>query len=188
MAKSKGKKIVDRLKNFAETLEPMNTKKRDTNSDTFIAACRDHCGNSIANTGVGKWLGQALEIIAERDATIAELRAVKIAPVQGFSAGIPWEMHLRAYDAYCKKHGEQDALIDLDGRNCRGGFHDSELDDFIPGWRDELTTIAAHEATIAELRDKAELLDRVTQYGGDMAGFLTECLKIRTEALAGGDA
>lgn len=60
------------------------------------------------------------------------------APVQGFSAGIPWDVHLRAYDAYCKKYTPQPALIDLEGRNCRGGFSTGELDDLIPGWRDEL--------------------------------------------------
>ncbi len=63
----------------------------------------------------------------------------KRAPVQGYSAGIPWEMHLRAYDAYCKKYGSQPALIDLEGRNCRGGFGTEELDQFIPDWRDELS-------------------------------------------------
>jgi hypothetical protein len=65
----------------------------------------------------------------------------KIAPVQGYSAGIPWSMHLRAYDAYCKKWGPQEAMIDLEGRNCRGGFHDGELDDLIPGWREEVSEI-----------------------------------------------
>jgi hypothetical protein len=68
-------------------------------------------------------------------------RPEKIAPVQGYSAGIPWSMHLRAYDAYCKKYGRQDALIDLEGRGCRGGFGVNELDMFIPGWREELSEL-----------------------------------------------
>lgn len=62
----------------------------------------------------------------------------KRAPVQRLSGGIPWDMHLRAYEAYSKKWGPQPALIDLEGRNCRGGFSTGELDDFIPGWREEL--------------------------------------------------
>lgn len=62
----------------------------------------------------------------------------KIAPVQGFPAGIPWEMHLRAYAKYCQENGRHEPLIDLEGRNCRGGFHTDELDRFIPGWREEL--------------------------------------------------
>ncbi len=65
----------------------------------------------------------------------------KRAPVQGFSGGIPWSMHLRAYDAYCKKWSPQPALIDLEGRNCRGGFATKELDEFIPGWREEVSEI-----------------------------------------------
>lgn len=64
---------------------------------------------------------------------------VKIAPVQGFAPGIPWDMHLRAYAVYVEKFGEQRALIDLKFRNCRGGFHVGELDEFIPGWRAELS-------------------------------------------------
>jgi len=59
----------------------------------------------------------------------------RLAPVQGFSAGIPWQMHLRAYDAYCKLYGKQQALIQ---GWCRGGFSTEELDMFIPGWREEV--------------------------------------------------
>ena len=80
------------------------------------------------------------------------------APVQGFSAGIPWSLHLRAYDAYCERHGKQEALIDLEGKNCRGGFHTSELDDFIPGWREELSTtkrLAELEAAVRDVIDHA---------------------------------
>lgn len=72
----------------------------------------------------------------------------KRAPVQGFSAGIPWELHLRAYDAYCEKYGSQTALIE---NGCRGGFHTSELDVFVPGWRDEISVIARLEAAEAEI-------------------------------------
>src|SRR5271157_66817 len=48
----------------------------------------------------------------------------KIAPVQGYAAGIPWSMHMRAYDAYCKRHGRQQAMIE---GGCRGGFATEEL-------------------------------------------------------------
>lgn len=43
-------------------------------------------------------------------------RPEKRAPVQGYAAGI-------------------------EGRNCRGGFGVNELDDFIPGWREELSEL-----------------------------------------------
>lgn len=72
----------------------------------------------------------------------------KMAPVQGYSAGIPWAMHLRAYDAYCKMYGEQPALIE---GGCRGGFHDRELDDFIPGWREELLEINQLKTQLAAM-------------------------------------
>lgn len=75
----------------------------------------------------------------------------KRAPVQGYTPGIPWSMHLEAYDAYRKRWGAQPALIDLEGRNCRGGFGIGELDEFIPGWRDKLSEITALRARIKEL-------------------------------------
>lgn len=59
----------------------------------------------------------------------------KRAPVQGYAPGIPWSMHLRAYEAYSKKWRPQPALIE---GGCRGGFAVDELDEFIPGWRQEL--------------------------------------------------
>lgn len=75
------------------------------------------------------------------------------APVQGYSAGIPWSMHLRAYDVYCKKWSPQKALIE---GGCRGGFGTEELDDFIPGWRDELSEITKLRAELAACRAERE--------------------------------
>lgn len=87
--------------------------------------------------------------------------AEKIAPVQGYAAGIPWSMHLRAYDAYCKKYGRQEALIDLEGRGCRGGFGVGELDDFIPGWREEVSEINRLKAEIASKSEQIGKLYKV---------------------------
>lgn len=78
----------------------------------------------------------------------------KMAPVQGFVGGIPWSLHLEAYNAYCKKWSPQPALIDLEGRNCRGGFGTGELDEFIPGWRDKASEIGRLKAELAGLRAK----------------------------------
>lgn len=79
----------------------------------------------------------------------------KMAPVQGYEAGIPWSMHLEAYDVYRKRYGQQRALIE---GWCRGGFGTNELDIFIPGWRERASEIMQlrHQlaATIAE-RDRA---------------------------------
>lgn len=59
----------------------------------------------------------------------------KRAPTQRLRGGIPWDMHMRAYEAYCKLYGKQQALIE---GGCRGGFGIGELDMLILGWRDEL--------------------------------------------------
>jgi hypothetical protein len=79
---------------------------------------------------------------------------VKMAPVQGYTPGIPWSMHLEAYDVYRKKYGAQQALIE---GGCRGGFGVIELDEFIPGWRDKVSEIGKLRAEIAEARS---LVDR----------------------------
>lgn len=88
-----------------------------------------------------------------RKAAEAATPKPKLAPVQGYSAGIPWEMHLRAYDAYCKKYSPQQALIE---GWCRGGFSVGELDMFIPGWRDELSELKRLTARVEELEKALE--------------------------------
>jgi hypothetical protein len=77
----------------------------------------------------------------------------KLAPVQGYQPGIPWSMHLRAYDAYCKRYGPQKALIE---GWCRGGFATGELDMFIPGWREEVAVLSQLQAALhaAEAREE----------------------------------
>lgn len=80
----------------------------------------------------------------------------KRAPVQGYPGGIPWAIHLEAYEVYCKRWGAQPALIDLEGRNCRGGFSTGELDDFIPGWRDRVAEFGLLKAEVSKLRTTAD--------------------------------
>lgn len=62
----------------------------------------------------------------------------RTARVQGFAAGIPWSIHLRAYDAYAKKYSNGQSPERL---HERGGFRADELDTFIPGWREEVSEI-----------------------------------------------
>lgn len=90
-----------------------------------------------------------IERLARKMCDYPEIRA----PVQGFPGGIPWEMHMRAYEAYAKRCSPQVALINLYGRGCRGGFGTGELDGFIPGWRDELSERTRLLARIAALED-----------------------------------
>lgn len=96
-----------------------------------------------------------MKTIQAAEARVAELeeaeeqRRGRRAPVQGYTDGIPWEMHMRAYDAYRKKYGEQRALIE---GACRGGFGTGELDEFIPGWREELSEFHRMRRELAALK------------------------------------
>lgn len=36
-------------------------------------------------------------------------------------------VYMAAYEVYCHVHGPQEAMIDLEGRNCRGGFSSGEI-------------------------------------------------------------
>lgn len=59
---------------------------------------------------------------------------VKLAPAQlgsRKSGLIPREVHLAAYEVYCEVFSPQPTLIDLEGRNCRGGFGELELIAFL---------------------------------------------------------
>ena len=112
----------------------------------YIARIEAERDKALARHGLFMVEGGPVVMATEYDALKAEndrlrVKKEKIAPVQGYSAGIPWAMHLRAYDVYCKKYGPQEALVNLEGRNCRGGFSTSELDVFIPGWREELSEL-----------------------------------------------
>lgn len=105
----------------------------------------------------------------------------RIAPVQGYAAGIPWSMHLRAYDAYCKKYGPQAAMIDLEGRNCRGGFSTGELDDFIPGWREELSELRRLAASVERLRAALKKLPTTIRAASGGAGRVRPWSKMAKE-------
>lgn len=88
----------------------------------------------------------------------------KKAPVQGFQPGIPWSMHLRAYDVYCNRYSPQKALIE---GGCRGGFGVYELDMFIPGWREELSVMSQLKAEVTALRSEIVTLKQELQQHED---------------------
>lgn len=103
---------------------------------------------AIPTEAIPKW--KVLEAINE--ALAAPAAEEKRAPVQGYPGGIPWAIHLEAYEVYCKRYGSQQALIDLEGRNCRGGFSTGELDEFIPGWRERVAEFGKLKAEVEQLR------------------------------------
>lgn len=97
------------------------------------------------------------ERMAELTATRWPDGRAKVAPVQGWPQGIPWSLHMKAYAAYCQKYGGQEALIDLAGRGCRGGFSTGELDDFVPGWRNEVSEISYLRDVVSKLVNALEI-------------------------------
>lgn len=68
---------------------------------------------------------------------MSDEKKVRQHPVQTYperqrhGSKIPEVVALRAYEVYCKQNRPQPALVDLEGRNCRGGFHVSELIAFL---------------------------------------------------------
>jgi hypothetical protein len=116
---------------------------------------------TLSQAGVG--IIDLSAIRAAEDAMIDP--ATRMAPVQRYEPGIPWAMHLEAYAAYSRKYGPQQALIE---GWCRGGFSVSELDYFIPGWRERLPEAMAlraaaverdaAQATLAEVREESARL------------------------------
>ncbi len=58
--------------------------------------------------------------------------AVKLFPIQAETrrrdqACVRESVYMAAYEVYAHVHGPQEAMIDLEGRNCRGGFGLGEL-------------------------------------------------------------
>jgi hypothetical protein len=113
--------------------------------------------------GLGREADAALAV---KDAEIARLQPRKIAPVQGYYPGIPWDMHLRAYAAYCKKWSPQKALVE---GNCRGGFGTEELDEFIPGWLDEISERTRLTTLIVAQK---ELIEFYSNYISGVTGYM----------------
>lgn len=65
---------------------------------------------------------------------VAEIAKPKLAPAQigRYGGGhIPWDVHIAAYEVYSEVFSPQEALIDLEGRGCRGGFGELELIAFL---------------------------------------------------------
>lgn len=131
-----------------------------TDLDGYRIEAALECGFEMTNDDGDEFRCTEAQIIDLM--TRAEIRGTNLyrrppekrAPVQGLAGGIPWSMHLKAYEAYCKKYGAQQALIDLEGRGCRGGFGTEELDMFIPGWRDELAELTKMRVALVACADQ----------------------------------
>lgn len=130
--------------------------ERELTDEALMDLAREHA--SDGGRWPSDWIGAMRAAITTDRAARSESKP-KRAPVQGWAAGIPWELHLQAYEVYRKRWGAQPALIDLEGRGCRGGFSTGELDSWIPGWREramELDVLRADAARYRWLRAMLE--------------------------------
>lgn len=75
----------------------------------------------------------------------------KTAPMQGYPEPIPWEVHLRIYEGYAKKHGTRQTAARLAER---GGFSTGEGDMFYPTWREHIEWTPRLRAQIELLEEK----------------------------------
>lgn len=154
--------------NAQETLNGQPTAKREASLNEFTTAQMPNDAEALVLNIINACEGiNAAEInvfkahtVARSALTAAEQRgkadvvpSERLAPVQGYTPGIPWSMHLRAYDVYCKKFRSQPALIE---GGCRGGFGVGELDMFIPGWREELSELHQLRKEVAAARAEGE--------------------------------
>lgn len=60
-----------------------------------------------------------------------EMHPVQTRTKNSYSGKISSDVTLKAYEVYCEVYGPQPALVDLAGRNCRGGFSVGELIAFL---------------------------------------------------------
>jgi len=98
---------------------------------------------------------------------MADNTSERRAPVQGYSPGIPWSLHIKAWDAYAAKYGRYQSAERMAER---GGFHTNELDVFVPGWRDEVSEITRLQTENARLREEiARLQKKLAHTGGKEA-------------------
>lgn len=92
----------------------------------------------------------------------------KLFPLHSTGRMIPWSVAERAYEVYSKRYGTGQSLERLAQR---GGFGACELDDMIPGWREEVEEIFI-------LRKEVERLQALVEHQGD--GSCDKCGSVPT--------
>src|SRR3990170_7433443 len=91
---------------------------------------------------------------AAADGRLTAMRDTRTFPIQTERGAaphplrIPWALAERAYSVYAGRYGRNQSLARLGER---GGFAPSEMDEFLPGWREEADECAALRARIAAL-------------------------------------
>jgi hypothetical protein len=92
---------------------------------------------------------------------------------------IPWSVADKAYSAYSARYGHSQSLERLAER---GGFGAGELDMFVPGWREEVSELAALRSELAtEKRISDKLRDREHAAKVDLAEVQAELAKVKAD-------
>ena len=73
---------------------------------------------------------------------------------------VPWEVAEKAYAAYAAKYGTSQSMEQL---AARGGFHQTEMDEFHPTWREEADEMARVRAEVERLTRERDEARRVLQ-------------------------
>ena len=50
---------------------------------------------------------------------------------------VPWQIGVQAWEQYAKRYGQMQSAERIAER---GGFGESEMDEYAPGWRDHIVT------------------------------------------------
>ena len=86
---------------------------------------------------------------------------------------VPWDMGQRAYEGYSGEYGSSQSIERIAER---GGFHPNEMDQFVPGWREELSEITALRAEVERLRKSTPVarLDAMEAERDDVTAQLSD--------------
>ena len=152
----------------AALVEAMKLAIRDAVTDFDGDPVGVHLSNSAAVDASTCTVGQVNRVVDSicldaATAALAALRRVrpdnKTFPVIGFGR-IPWSVAERAYDSYVANFGGRGQSLERVAE--RGGFYVGEMDQQLPGWREECTAIgklAKLEAENAGLRARIANLE-----------------------------
>lgn len=77
---------------------------------------------------------------------------------------IPWSVAELAYSVYSGRYGTGQSLERLAER---GGFHASEMDEYVPDWRDRASELTALRAKLAEAERERDTYKRLHRHALD---------------------
>jgi hypothetical protein len=134
---------------------------------------------------------ECYSLYEERDALKAERRTFPLQPDRKAKPGpvnIPWSVAEKAYGVYALRFGKDQSIERLAERQ---GFSWSEMDMFLPGWREECSEIDALRAKLsasereverltAEREDQLKSRDRVIVERNEQSGLRDKLIERMT--------